>query len=316
MNKIVIIGYGWVGQANALALTLMGEKVSYFDPGQPKLHYEYKYGEIYKKVERLSSLESIDGEQTCYIVCVGDKYLPNGEQDITLIRSAMESLKNLKGTVVLRSTIIPESLATLKFDFYMPEFLHEKKAVEECLKPHFFVLGEKVPDSKQPTFFKKLNHSAHKSYVGTPEEASYIKYLSNNWNSLRIAFVNEYGNAMRTPNTQQNIDTINRVLDFVLGGGAYMRYGKAFGGHCLPKDINAFVFAQEKKGVKTPLLAGAKESNTLHEKVQDTYPLLKEWYSEWELPEISLITSVKVIGRILYRKFRSTMDKNYNSNKE
>ncbi|OHA94178.1 MAG: hypothetical protein A3E02_00840 [Candidatus Zambryskibacteria bacterium RIFCSPHIGHO2_12_FULL_38_34] len=300
--KIVIIGYGWVGQANALALTLMGEKVYYYDIQAYKPHYSSRYSAVYGRVTSLSSPLGQDSENTCYLVCVGDRTLPSGQQDISAIKSALTSLSETKGTVILRSTVLPESLKSLKFDFYIPEFLHEKKAVEECIEPHFFVIGERIKDSKQPPFFKKWSRSAHKVFRGTPEEASYIKYLSNIWNATQIAFVNEFGDSIKKPATREDVDASKKIIDFVLGGGSYVRYGKSFGGHCLPKDISAFIYKQKQKGFEASIISGIKESNGLHEQLQKTHNVLPEWYSEWQLPEISLVTSLKIIARILYRK--------------
>ena len=65
-EKIVVVGFGWVGQANAIALVDMGYEVSYFDPASPKHHYEHIYPEHYDRIRQLSSVLEIDGENTCY----------------------------------------------------------------------------------------------------------------------------------------------------------------------------------------------------------------------------------------------------------
>src|SRR3989344_1962308 len=44
-EKMVVVGFGWVGQANALALNILGYNVSYFDPGEPPQHYPLHAGE-------------------------------------------------------------------------------------------------------------------------------------------------------------------------------------------------------------------------------------------------------------------------------
>ena len=54
----------------------------------------------------------------------------DGNQDISLIRRALDGLKRRKGKIIIRSTILPNLLVTLQFDFYVPEFLHEIRAVE------------------------------------------------------------------------------------------------------------------------------------------------------------------------------------------
>lgn len=299
--KIVVIGYGWVGQANALALSLMGEEVYFYDKNKPDYHYKKHYGETYEKIGVLKNTLDVDAPDTCYIVCVGDRVLPTGEQDISYIRDALASLSNAKGTVILRSTVLPTHLSTLDFDFYVPEFLHEIKAVQECVKPHYFAVGSRGVEKHEPEFFKKWEASAYKVFRGTPEEASYIKYLSNIWNSARIAFVNEFGDAMHVPNSEENIQSIERVIDFVFGGKFYLRYGKAFGGHCLPKDTLAFYHSFLERGSNMSLISGIYESNNAHKALQEKYALIPEWFSEWEKPEISgkvaLQSLVKSISR-------------------
>ena len=54
MEKIVIVGFGWVGQANALALNQMGYEVFYYDIADPKQLYE-KHASGYGKIKRLQA---------------------------------------------------------------------------------------------------------------------------------------------------------------------------------------------------------------------------------------------------------------------
>ena len=142
-ENIVIVGFGWVGQANALALTRMGHAVFYYDIAPPVLRYSGKYPELYAKVIPLRNVLEKDGKSTWYIVAVGDRVRDDGSQDLTLIKKALDSLEPARGRVILRSTVLPQNLKSLEFDFYVPEFLHERHAVGECLNPHYFVLGSK-----------------------------------------------------------------------------------------------------------------------------------------------------------------------------
>jgi nucleotide sugar dehydrogenase len=284
--KIVVIGYGWVGQANALALALMGDDVYFFDSGEPQHHYLDSHKGTYSQIKRLSTVLEIDATDVCYIVCVGDRVSPEGDQDISLIKEALNSLKGAQGKIILRSTILPGYLSDLHFDFYVPEFLHEKKAVEECLKPHYFVVGSRQ-SAEEPAFFQVWQKKAHKVFRGTPEEASYIKYLSNLWNSVRIAFVNEFGDVMHKPKTADDIHAIERVVDFIFGGKFYLRYGRSFGGHCLPKDTRAFFKYHADHGQEMPLLVGAYRANDMHQQLEQGGDVLPEWYSQWQTPEIS-----------------------------
>lgn len=285
-EKIVVVGFGWVGQANAVALSHMGYDVSYFDPGTPALHYLNQYPDHYDRLARLDSVLERDEERTCYIVAVGDRVSEEGTQDVSLIQGALDSLKGAKGTVVLRSTVLPEHIAAMKFHFYVPEFLHEKNAVEECLFPHFFVVGT-TNTKPWPTFFEEWKKRTPKHFKGTPREASFVKYLSNLWNAVRIAFVNEFGDVIVTPDSKEELASIERVVDFVMQGQNYLKYGRSYGGHCLPKDMRAFVRFYEETGKNVSLLRGTWISNDAHAVLEKKHPMLPEWYSTWSLPHLS-----------------------------
>ncbi len=96
-EHIVVVGFGWIGQANAIALVDMGYPVSYFDPATPALHYQDSYSSHYERLERVDNVLAHDGPDTCYLVCVGDRVSDEGVQDVSLIRSALDSLKKAKG---------------------------------------------------------------------------------------------------------------------------------------------------------------------------------------------------------------------------
>ena len=301
---IVIVGYGWVGQANALALSSSGYNTFYYDIGIPDLHYTNKYQELYNSIKPLSSILEKDGPNTSYIVCVGDKVSPEGEQDISSIEKALDSIKNTQGKVILRSTIIPGSLSSLNFDYYMPEFLHEKFAVEEAIKPHYFILGSRNSTDSKPDFFKLWENSAVKVFHGTPEEASYLKYLSNIWNALRIAFINEFGTIISQPASDNDLANIKRVIDFFFEEKSYFKYGKSYGGHCLPKDTRAFCTWSKNRGNNAEILQGMWKSNDAHHAIEKDNPLLSEWFSEWVRPEASGRAALKALQSSIKRNLK------------
>ncbi|MBU4353400.1 hypothetical protein L6251_02050 [Candidatus Parcubacteria bacterium] len=306
---ITIVGYGWVGQANALSFSNAGYKVYYYDTGKPELRYADKYAELYKTITPLASPLAQDSGNTWYIICVGDRVSFDGEQDISAIQGALESLKNTKGGIVLRSTVLPAHLASLHFDYYVPEFLHEKKAVEECMTPQYFIVGSRDAISRQPSFFNLWQQRATKTFYGTPEEASYLKYLSNIWNALRVAFVNEFGNAMAYPVDKEKIAGIEKVTDFFFERKSYLRYGKSFGGHCLPKDTRAFFAWHKKQGKDMSLIEGMCKSNDNHQIIEKKYPHLPEWFSEWVRPQISGWVALRALKSSIQKKLKKLFRK-------
>lgn len=303
-ETVVVVGYGWVGQANALALTQMGYPVFFYDPQTPSLKYQDHYKALYEKIPKSESVLSRDSENTWYIVCVGDKVSPEGVQDISFITQALGSLEGARGKVILRSTILPDLLNDLPFDYYLPEFLHEKKAVEECLDPFYFVLGRKSFQVELPSFLKQWQIRAHKVFHGTPEEASFIKYLSNIWNAARIAFVNEFGSLIKEPSTPENLDFINRVINFLFEQKDYVKYGKSFGGHCLPKDSRAFLHWYKEKGEGIDMIAGVCAANDRHINREKKSPLLPEWFAGWQRPLPSGRVALRALYAAVIRKLK------------
>ena len=294
-EKMVIVGFGWVGQANALALNQLGFDVSYFDPATPERHYT-TYASAYDSLNKLSDVKAKDSSDTWYVVCVGDRVSEEGVQDISSIKKALESLKGVKGGVILRSTVLPDLLEDLPFDYYVPEFLHEKKAVEECIDPYIFVVGSRPNARPKPALFEIWSTRSRKNFEGTPREASFIKYLSNLWNAMRIAFVNEIGDALGRPSSKKELDGINNVINFLFDNRSYLRYGRSFGGHCLPKDSRAFAAWYGKKTGALPLLNGMYAANSQHEQLEKEFPLMPEWYSEWPNQHVSGRQALRDIG--------------------
>jgi UDP-glucose 6-dehydrogenase len=227
----------------------------------------------------LSEIRSRDGDETRYIVCVSDKVSETGEQDITAITNVLEELRGVQGKVILRSTILPDQLESLPFDYYLPEFLHDKTAVEDSLKPSRVVVGVRDA-SLRPEFLDDWLQHAKKRFIGTPLEASYIKYLSNIWNATRVAFVNEFGSAIASaPTSPKDLERIGRIVEFVLGGSSYVRFGQAFGGNCLPKDTRAFLKWSEDAGHTMAVLQGVCAAN-LHHRTRPEHDDLPVWFSE------------------------------------
>ncbi len=307
-EKVVIIGFGWVGQANALALVQMGYSVYYYDVLPPKYHYTGAEKRLYEKIRGLKTPLEVDGSRTSYMVCVGDRVGETGGQDVTFIRQALESLRDAKGTIILRSTIVPKALASLIFDYYVPEFLHEKFAIQECMKPYMFAVGAgtRNPEAWVPQYMTMWQERAQKVFVGTYSEASYIKYFSNMWNAVRIAFVNELGDIIAQSSKSENsTEAAERVINFLFEGKSYLRYGRGFGGHCLPKDMRAFLVAYSEEH-NTNILSGAYESNRLHGEYEvASNRVLSEWFSAWDYESI-LDNQRKVLKGIVHKIYHST----------
>jgi GDP-mannose 6-dehydrogenase len=91
-----------------------------------------------------------------------------------------------------------------------------------------------------------------------------VKYASNAFHGLKIAFANEIG-ALCAAAGASSIEVMKVFCeDTVLNiSRAYLRPGFAFGGSCLPKDIRALLSMGSSNGIPLPLLEGVLETNRL-----------------------------------------------------
>jgi len=243
---INIIGFGQVGQANALGFKKLGYNVVAYDIVKKKNIYKDKgFKDIPLKI-REKPKEGIN------IICIAER---NGKkQNIEHIKKA---ISELRGTMIVRTTILPRLTKGLDMDFYWVEFLREQTAINDFLNPQLTVVGRR---GKRNFPFKEF-----KPYYCSPEEASHIKYLSNIWNAVRIAFVNEFGDNL----IKEGIKKEN-ILDFFFKREKYLKWGNAYGGHCLPKDVKAYL-----KEYKLSFLKTTDKANENH---YQQHPSLKSIY--------------------------------------
>mgnify|MGYP001583025954 CR=1 FL=1 len=263
-KKINIVGYGYVGQATAIGLKKLGyDNIFAYDLIKKENLYN---SDIFKEIKFSEHNDYIDDINSIHIICVSDKSRKSGKQNMKDVSELLTFLnvenkkRHSENLIILRTTVVPNFLKKLEFDFYWVEFLREKNAILDFLNPEYFVVGRRY-ENKFP-FERDFERKVH---YCIPEEASHIKYLSNIWNSLRIAFVNEFGDNLID-------ERVNKkdVLDFFFKEKKYMKWGNAFGGHCLPKDSKAY-----SSQYKLKILRALIKSNEIHHK---KYPNLESIY--------------------------------------
>ena len=180
-------------------------------------------------------------------------------------------------TVVMRSTVPPgtaedrvipilerESGRRLGngLNYYSnPEFLREGSSVRDFHAPPFTLIGAPAGDDA---------HALRELYApvgGAFQVTSYrvaesVKYLSNVYHAVKLAFANEAGAILAAHGVDAReafrLFCEDRVLNI---SSAYLRPGFSFGGSCLPKDTRSFLALAEAGGVKPTLLRQLLPSN-------------------------------------------------------
>jgi UDPglucose 6-dehydrogenase len=158
-----------------------------------------------------------------------------------------------------------------------PEFLREGTAVGDFLHPDRIVIGvddaqteQQLREIYRPVLERKFNCPVHASgcpdvpppawVVTTINSAELIKHASNSFLALKISYANMVADLAEKLGADIG-EVVHAVgLDPRIGPG-FLNAGLGFGGFCLPKDLQAFVFLAEKSGVDFAMLREAEKIN-------------------------------------------------------
>lgn len=220
-------------------------------------------------------------------VCVGTPPGENGSPDLSFVRNVVGQMGGILGrkrdfhTVVVRSTVLPGTLDSViaplleensggrvgeRFEVaFNPEFLREGCAIADFYDPPFTVIGELIGHEcwALRDLWREMPIEAP-IFLVSAREAEMLKHACNTFHALKVAYANEIGNICQS----LGIDSY-RVMDVFArdtklnASPCYLKPGFAFGGSCLPKDLDALVRLARSVGVQTPVLEQISRSNEL-----------------------------------------------------
>jgi len=229
--KIGIIGLGVVGSAVYNGLSQIGNRTSYYDV----LHTN-------------TSLADIINTDIVFI-CVPTDTI-DLKCDLHQVHLTIEKLSDVgyTGIVAIKSTVLPGTTNTLIDQYpelkicFVPEFLRAKSALADFVDGHDVL----IVGTNDAYIYEQVVRShgiiPKSTIMIAPTEAEMAKYFSNLYNALRIVFANSmfevcqhvdanYQNVLAAIANRKGIST-----DYLLCSDQY----RGFGGHCLPKDTEAF----------------------------------------------------------------------------
>ena len=299
--RIAIFGLGYVGSVSAACLAhaghhvvgvdVDGQKVSAIREGRSPV-VEPQLDEWLARAVAAGQLEATDRTPDAVrtadlsLICVGTPSRRNGSLDsgylervVTQIGHALADIDRYH-VVAIRSTLLPgvvtstlvpmlESASRRRVgeDIGLcvnPEFLREGSAIRDFQSPPFTVIGES--DSRAGDLLLKayahLQAPVHRLRL---DEASMVKYASNAYHALKVAFANEIG----ALSGQLGIDGRRVMATFCEDhdlniSPRYLMPGFGFGGSCLPKDLRALNYVAKDHDISTPLLGSVMASNDAH----------------------------------------------------
>lgn len=291
MMKITVIGAGYVGLVAATCFANFNIHVTCVDKDNSKVEalknaivpiYEPGLEEMLKKcisskhISFSNNLVNLD-ESEAIIIAVGTPSAKDGSADLTYLFQAVEEIienTSKHKTIIIKSTVpvgtahkirqlLEERGVSDRFDVVSnPEFLREGSAVYDFLNPDRIVLG--VGSKKAGNIAKKLYSSLTAKNVQLiltdNTTAETIKYASNSYLAMRIAFINEIADFAEKVGAD--------VVDIAKGMGAdhrigsnYLNPGPGYGGSCFPKDTNALAFTANAIGVDLTIVNSVIKSN-------------------------------------------------------
>jgi UDPglucose 6-dehydrogenase len=252
-KEIIITGYGFVGKAVANAI---GENniLHIIDPKiNGNLVSDYKYA---------------DG----LIICVGTPSTSDGYCDVSQVTAVIDATP-IHIPILIKSTVLPDLLTQIENNYpdhsicYSPEFLRASSANADFINQKFIVLGGEDPECFWQDLFAESLPNCKLFFNCSITEASMVKYTSNAFLATKVAFFNQISDLCNCNNADYNV--VKQILahDPRIGNSHMMVPGadgeKGFGGHCFPKDTQAFREYSVELNASLTILDSAIEYNKM-----------------------------------------------------
>ena len=183
--------------------------------------------------------------------------------------------------VLHRHGIDPESFDVVS----NPEFLREGTAVKDFLHPDRIVVGANNERSAEilQRIYEPLTSGSYYAQAGalkgecstehparllvtSTQSAEIIKHASNAFLALKISFINAVANLAEAVDADIEDISAGIGLDSRIGP-KFLRAGLGYGGSCFPKDVAAFHWVAQERGVDFQLLEDVRKINETQKEV-------------------------------------------------
>ena len=296
MSKIAIIGTGYVGLVSGTMFADIGHNVICCDIDETKIEnlkkgispiYEENLDDIIHKNYNNGNLkfscdigDSVKKSDIIFIA-VGTPSSEDGSADLNYVFSAAQSIgENMNGykIIVDKSTVpvgtskqvtkvIEEAQKKVgtNYEFEVisnPEFLREGTSVYDFMNPDRVVIGCRSDKSFNimKEVYANITKDIHPIVKVLPETAELIKYASNAFLAVKIAYINEIADLCEKVGGNVEEVAYGMGLDTRISPH-FLQAGPGYGGSCFPKDTKAICKTADENGVSLSIIHSAIKSN-------------------------------------------------------
>ena len=289
MNKIAVVGVGYVGLVTSTCFAELGNKVIGVDINQKKISnlnkgiipiYEKGLTELVRKnyssgnLSFTTDINKAVKASDIIFVAVGTPPMPDGSVNLEYVKAVAESIgKAMNGyKVIINKSTVPIGTGSFveriiqqnykgKFDIVSnPEFLREGSAVSDFMHPDRIIIG--TSSKKARKIVNELYAPQNSTIVNTnTKTAELIKYASNAFLATEISFINSIANICEKIGA--NITKVSKGmrLDNRIGPKAFLTAGIGYGGSCFPKDVKGLIQIAHENGVRFSILDAVEDTN-------------------------------------------------------
>lgn len=291
MEKVGIIGVGYVGLTQAVGMAELGHSViaydidaikiaklqggesPFFEPGLDEVLIRSLKNNLISFSTNIEDLANADFIFLCLPTPQGEDGSADTSHLLTAVNQIAPIIKSnvyliIKSTVPVRSWLKVKKELSRDDVFVIsnPEFLREGSALFDFHNPDRIVIG--AESEKGSIAISKLYEGIKTKFVLTDNtSAELIKYAANSFLAIKLSFVNDIA-ALCEKLGGSSEDVLYGVgLDERIGN-KFLTPGPGWGGSCFPKDVRALANIAENEQLMMPLLKSAIESNeNAHERI-------------------------------------------------
>ncbi len=291
--KIAIAGTGYVGLVLGAVLGNFDHKVTCVDIDENKIKkmrsgkspiFESGLEDLMKSgkknISYTTDYKAAYKDADCIFICVGTPEKADGEANLEYVMDVADQIAaNMKdgAVVVVRSTVpigtndkIEENIRKIvggAKKFYVvsnPEFLSQGTAVKDTMYGSRLVIGTEPKIAMD--IIKEVYKGVTEEPYNTPiifmdrRSAEMVKYASNDFLALKIAYVNEIANLCEELGA--NIDNVTRGMGYDTRiGNKFLNAGIGYGGSCFPKDTKALHWLSQQNDSELKIIKTCIETN-------------------------------------------------------